>query len=109
MDPVAMEGSKGEPVALQQKLAVVKALSPKTHSQELAPLPAAFRKIVAEELAAMESMSASNGAPVFCSPAFAASLKAFLEGHVSDLPAAHSKNMLKHHVFTSNEIGHLFA
>ena len=82
MDPVAMEGKKGEPVALQQKLAIVKAMSPKEHASEPAPLPAAFSQMVGEELAAMEKLPASNGSPSFCSPAFKASLQSFLEEKV---------------------------
>ena len=82
MDPVAMEGKRGEPVALQQKLAIVKAMSPKQHSSKLAPLPAAFKAAVAQELAALDKMPASNGAVQFCSQAFRASLELFLEEKV---------------------------
>lgn len=83
MDPVAMEGKKGEPVALHQKLAIVKALTPKEHCSELAPLPEAFKRAVGEELAVLDKMPASNGASTFCSPAFKASLEAYLEDKVS--------------------------
>lgn len=83
MDPVAMEGKKGEPVALQQKLAIVKAMSPKEHSSELAPLPAAFGLAVVEELAALDKMPASNGASEFCSQAFKISLESFLQEKAS--------------------------
>lgn len=82
MDPVAMEGKKGEPVALLQKLSIVKAMTPKGNSSELAPLPAEFRSMMEEEMAAVDSMSASNGAAEFCSPAFKAALHGFLEDKV---------------------------
>ena len=82
MDPVAMEGKRGEPVALLQKLSIVKAMSPKGHSSELAPLPAEFRSVMGKELTALDGMDASNGASVFCSPAFKASLQSFLEDKV---------------------------
>jgi hypothetical protein len=82
MDPVCMEAKNGDPVALKQKMSIVKALSPKAHSAEHAPLPAAFRLVVQEELAAMAKMPASNGAAQFSSTAFADSLQAFLDDKV---------------------------
>ena len=83
MDPVAMEGKRGEPVALQQKLAIVQATLPKDPRRELAPLPTAFKAVVAEELAALEQRTASNGSPQFCSQAFKTSLNEFLQEKVS--------------------------
>jgi len=82
MDPVCMEGKNGEPVALEQKMSIVKALTPKAHSSEHAPLPAAFRAVVTQELTAMAGLPASNGAAQFSSTAFAASLQAFLDDQV---------------------------
>ena len=83
MDPVCMEGKNGEPVALKQKMSVVRALTPKAHSSEHTPLPSAFRAVVAEELAAMAALPASNGAALFSSAAFADSLEAFLDEQAS--------------------------
>lgn len=109
MDPVAMEGKKGEPVALQQKLAIVKAMSPKEHSSELAPLPAAFKAAVAQELAALDKMPASNGALQFCSQAFRSSLEMFLlEKVISDqcCPFVFSKGSKRVHSLSIFQIFH---
>ena len=82
LDPVCMEGKNGEPVALKQKLSIVKALTPKAHVTDLAPLPVDFKSIAQQELAAMEARPASSGALKFCSAAFLASLQAFLDDKV---------------------------
>lgn len=82
LDPVCMEGKNGEPVALKQKMSIVKALTPKASVVDLTPLPQDFKRIMDEELASLDKRPASNGSQEFCTSAFRASLQGFLEEKV---------------------------
>ena len=98
MDPVCMEGSSGEPVALPRMLAIVKHRT--APARELAPLPADLRRVMDEELAAMRALepssgragldeaaqpSGSGGGSAFCTQKFADSLAGFLNEQVRPL------------------------
>ena len=100
MDPVCMEGSAGEPVALPRMLSIVKHRT--APARELAPLPADLRRVMGEELAAMLAMEPSSGragldeaaqpsgsgGSAFCTQKFTDSLAGFLNDQVQ--PSMHS-------------------
>lgn len=83
MDPVCMEGRSGEPIALPRAMSVVKAMTPKAHAADLAPLPARLQAVVAVEIERMAGMQAASGAAAFCTAAFEDELMGYLQKQAS--------------------------